>query len=200
MATRPSSPPHSFPSSIQAFLRTLLQEDSCLGHTILQFLTVTEDPNYLHNNETLQMLYIECIDISLNRIEVSVSSASRDAIDQHVEQVRGFLSLIDPIPDMTRVIKAIDRVFLKLIQFKHPSVEGGWELFTPETIYSCIIGRSSPILVRRLQDIEEFRRSSDDNEGVESTVSYNDSNQYWKKEFYLSMKEKQHFLERTMVC
>lgn len=204
MATRPASPPHSFPSSIQAFLRNLLQDDSCLGHTLLQFLMVSEDPNYLHNNETLQMIYIECIDISLGKLEGRVSSNIRlsegdHSIDKHVEQICNFLSLIDPAPDMTRVIKGVDRVLLKLIQFKHPAGEGGVALFTAEMIYSCIIGRGSPILIRRFQDIEEFHRSSDNNnEGAEPMTSEN-SKKYWKNEFYLSMKEKQHFLERTMV-
>ena len=157
------------------------------------------DPIYLQNNETLQLLYIECIDISLTRIERCSNERSGVgvSVDKEIECVCTSLSLIDPAPEMTRVVKNVDRVLSKLLQFRNPLASGGVVSFSPETIYSCIIGRSSPLLVQRFQDIEEFYQASQ-NEGVELSVM-EASEDYWKNEFYQSMKHKQHFLERVMV-
>ncbi len=202
VTSRPASPPHLIPSSIQGFLRTLLQLNPCLGHALLQSLTITDSPNYIQNNETLQLLYIECIDISLGKIDGrihddTVQSDKGVATNNEVECICNWLSLIDPTPEMTRVVKSIDRIFSKLMQLKSCD-DDSVNLFNSELIYSCIIGRSSFLLVQRFQDIEQFLRSNQNNEGVELNV-IEDSDEYWKKEFYLSLKQKQHFLERVMV-
>ena len=202
MTPRPSSPPHLLPSSIQGFLRTLLQLNPCLGHALLQSLTVLDNPNYMSNNETIQLLYIECIDISLGKIDGrihddTIQSTEGVSTKNEVECICNWLSLIDPTPEMTRVVKSIDKIFSKLMQLKSCD-DDTVNIFNSELIYSCIIGRSSLLLVQRFQDIEQFLQSNLNNEGAELDVIKN-SDKYWKNEFYLSLKQKQHFLERVMV-
>lgn len=202
--TGQATPLHSMPNSVLGFLKTVLHSDPCLGHTLFQSLTIRDNPNYLHNNETVQLLYAECIDASLGRIEgcgsdTSLQSKGGVSIEKEVEYICTCLSLIDPAPEMTKVVKSVDRILLKLVRMKDPTnSEGGERMFPSEVIYGCIIGRGSSLLVQRFQDIEEFLWV---NKGEGKPPSSDECGyQYWKNEFYLSVNQKQHFLERVVVC
>ena len=199
MVPRPVSPPHVFPSSIQGFLRTLIQTNPALGHAVLSALTISGSPHYLSNNETLQLLYIECIDISLGKIEGIIDEEADPSVDKEVNCICDYLSLLDPTPEMTKVVKNVDRIFLKLMELKRPFNNVGLDHpFKPKLIYSCLVGRSSPLLVQRFQDIEEFLRVSQESDEVDVMESL-ESGKYWKSKFYRATKQKQHFLETALV-
>lgn len=172
-----------------------------LGHAIFNALTITDSPtHYLPNNEALQLLYIECIDISLGKIEGLVDEGAESvSIDEEVNHICNFLSLLDPTPEMTKVVKSVDRILLKFVELKQPLDDVGMVcLFKPELIYSCLIGRSSPLLVQRFQDIEEFLRINQEKDGGDE-MEVLESGEYWKDKFYLALKQKHHFLETVMV-
>ena len=157
-------------------------------------------------------MYIDCIDTSLSKIETEGEEVEShvgvvEDLNDKVEHIYNMLSLMDPWPEMTRMIKNVDRVLLKLLQSglsRGGENEVAGVVFKPEIIYSCLIGRSSPILIQRYQDIEEFLgvdlvQDTSVYQEVESERHVLNSNDYWKTEFYRALKEKQHFLERIIV-
>ena len=187
-------PLHTFDNNIKTFLRSVLMASPSLAHTLILYLTIRESPrfsNYLHNNEILQTLYIECIDVYWSKLEKLYSVENNEEKDNLIDKIHLMLSLIDPQPEMSRLLTRLDNLLVKLLQSTIKN--DGSLVFTFESIYSCFIGRALPTLIQRLQDIEYHICSRvDKSEGVAVI-------ERWKDEFYKCVKERQHFLERTMV-
>ena len=177
-----------------------------MAHVLISYLTVANRPHYLTNNELLQLLYIDCIDVYFGRLEKLCRRASstedpnlHKEISELSSKIHSILSLVDPLPDMTRFFKRLDSTLVKLIQldFKNPAKEG---LFTFSSVYSCFLGRSSPMLIQRLQDIEEFLKGHSGGQAEEEVAKeYSSNEERWEAELYKTLRSNHHFLERIMV-
>ena len=198
---------HTFHHTIQKFLLSVLQSDPSVAHVLISYLTVESRPHYLANNELLQSLYIDCIDIYWKKLEKRAHKAStsndpklQSSIVGLAEKIHHLLSLIDPQSDMSRFLNRLDNTLVKLIQLDFVS-SSGERLFTYSSVYSCFLGRSSPMLIQRFQDTEEYlkgyrRRQQWEELPVREEAS---SEGRWEAELYKALRESQHFLERIMV-
>lgn len=218
-----TTPTHTFPSTVQAFIRSLVFASPPLGHALIISLTIRDNPTYLVNNETIQLIYIDCIDIHLKKIldsietttettptttETTPSTGGETVVsekDAKIHDVLEVLSLVDPSPEMSRIMKQLDKIFVVMLQI----MAGGKYLFSVESIYGVLIGRESQILVKRFQDVEEYLRKSvttvsqlspsEGGRGQDGRGQEVDHQQVWRERFYVSLREKQHFLERSLV-
>lgn len=189
-------PLHTFHTTIQSFLRSVLYSNLSLGHVLISYLTVRERPHYTSNNELLQCLYIDCVDHYWGKLEKAsrkVDTNYNSKIVDLADKIHGMLSLIDPQPDMSRFLKRLDNVLIKLLQSDSQSCEGKL-LFTFHSLYSCFLGRSNTILIQRFESIEEIMKDVSDDINSPST-----GEDYWRQELFRALKNKQHFLERIMV-
>lgn len=148
----------------------------------------------------LQLLYLDCIDILWDKLEKLKDDRQQD-MENTADDIHIMLSLIDPQPDMGEIFKRFDKLLVKLIESQF--FVNNKLLFSFESIYSCLIGRSSPILVQRFQDIEEYMKGSSNIGGGEGEDDVErgvvTSEQQWRDEFYKALRGRQHFLERVMV-
>lgn len=167
----------------------------------MRVLTVQDNPHYLANNQLLQLLYLDCVDVLWDKLEKLKDDRQQD-MENIADDIHVLLSLVDPQPDMGEVFKRFDKLLVKLIESQF--IVDDKLLFSFESIYSCLIGRSSPILVQRFQDIEEYMKGSGNIGGGEGEDDVErgvvTSEQQWQDEFYKALRERQHFLERVMVC
>ena len=161
--------------------------DPTLGHAFITSLTVSvttsSSQQYLSNNESLQFVYLDCIDECLDVLKSleggkipendsdsqyesdqalspqSGTSGPRLTGTQHekvMSMVYSLLSLIDGGPEMTRLTKKIDTLFHTLLQTSY-TVSAGLDIkFDVGRIYGCLLGRQSTFLLSRLQEVEEF--------------------------------------------
>ena len=228
-ASDPASP---FQSSILAFLHNVLVSKPATGHALIQSLMAPDSPAYLVNNEALQILYVEAIYESLEAVlQLKLPEAMETDSDSQYESdhtwttanrgrqsvtrecqrlttlVYDLLSLMDPRPEMTRV--SIDKLFVYLLEFSHQLGPDKPVRFDPSGIYSCLVGRSSLYLLKRLHEAEEFLRLREANRcgGSEENIGgwslrllrETGSSRDWRGLFYHAYHDHKHLLECVLV-
>lgn len=212
-----------------------------LGHALIMSLTVPDSPAYIANNESLQLIYIECINDCLEMITKlkCVDSLDQDSsYDSQYESdqptsgqgrtqaeserltvmIYTLLALMDPTQDMVRLTKKIDGVFhtlLKMTCIISPQVKVQFET---GRIYASLIGRSSPFLIKRLHDVEEYLRihpgvddtnipmATDQSSSKELPLQLNldcgrslrESKAEWRTRFYEALYDNKHILEAAL--
>lgn len=153
-----------------------------LGHALITSLMVQSGSSaYLANNESLQMVYVECINETLESLaQAKVSETADDSsydsqyesdhpssethkgvfkeCEKKVAFVYTLLSLIDPSNEMTRITNRLDRIFHTLLKTTFKIGSGISLRFETGKVYACLLGRSSPLLINRLHEVEEYLR------------------------------------------
>ena len=229
-------PVSPFQSSILSFLHNILVTKPTTGHALISSLTAPESPTYLANNEALQLLYVNAIHESLEAIlqlklppepfETDSDSqyesdhtltTGRQSVTKECQRLTSLvyqlLSLMDPQPNMTHVL--IDKLFVLLLKIDHKLGGNQSIRFDVSRIYACLVGRSTPYLIQRLHEVEEYVRVKSNNgeaggrggspEGKDGgrwslkllgrTASAGD----WRNLFYHVYHDQRHFLECVLV-
>jgi len=198
------------------------------GHTLINSMTVEDGPDYIANNEALQSVYIDCITgylEKLSQLKAPESLETDSSYDSQYESdhatggmqntykqcekivatIYDLLSLVDPSPKMLKLAKKIDKLFLLLLQSKYPIGPECTIVFESGRIYSCLLGRSTPFLINRLHEVEEYLRTNWATEegvasmGLETRGSERSDSEEWRGLFYEALYNKRHPLERIMV-
>lgn len=218
-------PHHSFPSSVVSFLREVLSSNPSLAHAILSAIQCPSNHQLIStNNETVQLLYVECIEDSIKQLHTMLGKGDEHSDSQYesdvapqggtprvgdfeerrqelVESIYSMLSLLDPTPNMSQVMRRLQEILGHLLKFDGKDSTKDRLCFTREEIYSCFVGRKSSLLIRRLQELEDFQRTlggasgSDDGRRKEEQ----DEAQKWSSVFYSAIQDRKHFLESVMV-
>ena len=219
-----------FQSAVLSFLHNVLVSKPATGHALIQSLTAPDRHTNLVNNEALQLLYVEAIYESLEAIlQLKLPEAIETDSDSQYESdhtwtttnqgqqnvtkecqrltnlVYDLLSLMDPKPDMTRV--AVDKLFVYLLELDHTLVPDRSIRFEPSKIYACLLGRSSPYLLKRLQEVEEYVRTGGINRSADEKTSgwslkllrEMSTSLDWRGLFYHAYHDRKHFLECVLV-
>ena len=224
-----------FQSAVLSFLHNILVSKPTTGHALIQSLTAKESPSpaYLSNNEALQLLYVDAIHETLEAIltlklpsEVPETDSDSQYESDHtltsVNQGRksvtkecqrlmtlvyDLLSLMDPRADMGRVL--VDKLFVFLLKMNHQLGPDKFIRFDVSKIYSCLVGRSTPYLVRRLHEVEEYVRvkaSSVGGGAAEKSGAWSlkllgqtEGPQDWRALFFHVYHDHKHFLECVLV-
>ena len=221
-----------------SFIRDIVSVISpALGHALIQALTVPANPHYLSNNQLLQNAYVDCIRECLESLAAissrdefetdssydsqyesdhasggGVSSAHREC-ERLINSVYSLLALIDPVPEMSKLVKKLDSVFHSLLLSEFSvSPELPSLRFETGRIYSCLLGRSSSFLVNRLQEVEEYLRMKSSAESTAESQSVEQgrggkalslrslsSKEEWRDHFYEAIFDHKHILENVLV-
>lgn len=221
-----------FPSTILSFLHDVLVSKPATGHALICSLTVPDSPTHHVNNEALQLLYVEAINESLEAIlQLKLPEAAETDSDSQYESdhmwttasqgrqsvtkecrrltnlVYDLLSFMDPQPDMSRV--SVDKLFVFLLELCHQLGPERPIRFDSSQIHSCLLGRSSPYLLKRLHEAEEYIRNKQAN-GSSPTNKKSSVNSLqllrqtgttgdWRGVFYHAYHDRKHFLECVLV-
>lgn len=221
-----------FPSTILSFLHNILVSRPATGHALICSLTVPDSHIHLFNNEALQLLYVEAINETLEAIlQLKLPEAVETDSDSQYESdhtwttvnqgrqsvtkecrrltnlVYDLLSFMDPQPDMSRV--SVDKLFVFILELCHQLGPERPIRFDTSRIYSCLLGRSSPYLLKRLHDAEEYirikgSRTTDKKNTVTNAWSlrvlqYASTTGDWRGMFYHTHHDHKHFLECVLV-
>ena len=164
---------------ITSFLRDVVTIlDPALGHTLITSLMVTSySSQYISNNESLQFIYLDCIDECLEALQTLCTANGRESnldsqyksnmsgveftgseCEKAVNMVYILLSLMNGTPEMTRLMKKVDTIFHTLLQGSYSVGTGPPVTFEVGRIYACLLGRSNTFLINRLHEVEEFLR------------------------------------------
>ena len=199
-----------------------------LSHALIKSMTVENDTNYLSNNEALQSTYVngimDCLDMlkqmkAPENLETDSSYDSQYESDHATSGVRNtykqcenliakvydLLALVDPSPQMSRLEKKIDRVFLDLLRSTYVISPECTVAFEIGRIYSCLLGRPTPFLINRLHEVEEYLRINQATEegvasgGLKMRVSERSDSEEWRELFYEALYDKKHPLESVVV-
>ena len=190
------SVPH-FSGLIISFIRDVITTVSpTLGHTLITSLSVPNSLVHLANNESLQLIYIECINDYLDLLvkqknesspepdssydsqyesdhPTSGVRSSRKSCEKIVSRVYTILSLLDPTQDMVKLTKKIDTVFHTLLRTTYVISSEITVTFETGKIYACLLGRSKPFLINRLHDVEEYIRLHPDTKDTPTATDAN---------------------------
>lgn len=234
----PSSPAESVqhlqPLILQFLHDVITTLNPALGHSLINSLMVPDGgSSYLPNNEALQMIYIDCINETLDWLSQAKcaetmendsydsqyesdhsSSKTKDSLFKESEKKVSFvytiLSLVDPANEMSRVTNRLDRIFHTLLK---TTFKVGADLsvrFDSGRVYACLLGRSSPLLINRFHDVEEYLRMNrrlehdqDSNTALEDTPLHKGRTPYsleieWKERFYQALYDHKHLLENII--
>ena len=198
-----------------------------LVHTIIRNLTVNGNSNYLNNNETLQSIYIDCLTGSLESLShlKAPESLETDSSDSQYESdhsssvqsiysecqrlvtlVYDILSLMDPLAEMVKLTKRVDQLFLLLLEAKYNVSSEYTVTFDSGRIYSCLLGRSAPVLINRFHEVEEYLRMTRAAESGGALASHlrqgtvaGDPLEEWRDLFYEALYDHRHLLESVLV-
>ena len=228
-------PVSPFQSAVLSFLREVLILKPATGHALISSLTVPDNSTYLINNESLQLLYVEAINETLEAIlqlklpegmetdsdsqyesdhTLTTMNRGRQSVTKECHRltnlVYDLLSLMNPKPNMSRV--SVDKLFVYLLELRHELGPEKPIQFHPSKIYSCLLGRSSPYLLKRLHDVEEYVRRKETNgaNGADEKHAGSSSwslrllkktstTQDWRGLFYHTHHDHKHFLECVLV-
>ena len=212
-----------FPPLTLSFLHDVITvSSSTLGHALIECLTVDE-PEYLSNNEALQSIYVDCVYEcleTLNQLKSAEPFETDSSYDSQYESdhtptggvgslyrecqrlvatVYSLLSLMDPRPEMTKLSKKIDRVFLTLLKVQYVVTPELTAAFESSRLYSCLLGRSTPFLINRLYGVEEYIRTNKTAEGGGATGKEGNALEKWRELFYEALYDNKHWLESMLV-
>ena len=214
-----------------------------LGHALITSLMIPTGSTYLANNEALQMIYIECINETLEGLsqakvsEIADNDSSYDSqyesdhpssethkglfkeCEKKVAFVYTLLSLIDPSNEMTRITNRLDRIFHTLLKTTFKIGPGTSLRFKTGKVYACLLGRSSPLLINRLHEVEEYLRMNrgfdhheEEGDTSPTAMSVHDGHPQhprhkeapslqeieWKERFYQALYDHKHLLESVI--
>ena len=214
-----------------------------LGHALITSLMVPSGSTYLANNEALQMIFVECINEALeglSQAKVSKIADNDSSYDSQYESdhpssethkgvfkecekkvafVYTLLSLIDPSNEMTRITNRLDRIFHTLLKTTFKIGPGISLRFETGKVYACLLGRSSPLLINRLHEVEEYLRMNrgfdqheEEGDTSPTTISVCDGHPHhprhkeapslqeieWKERFYQALYDHKHLLESVI--
>lgn len=225
-----------FSGLIVSFIHDVITTISpALGHALISSLSVPNSSAHMANNESLQLIYIECINdcldllSKLNSREGSLEPDydSQYESDQPTSGVRGtekgcekilsliysLLSLLDPSHEMVKLTRKIDTIFHTLLRKTYVISENLKVSFETGQIYACLLGRSTPFLINRLHEVEEYLRMHPETdetstistplklslqEAKKSTLTAKDSVHEWRQRFYEALYDHKHLLESTL--
>lgn len=125
------------------------------------------------------------------------------------------LSLLDPTHDMGRLTKKIDTVFHTLLRTTYVISPDVKVRFETGRIYASLLGRSTPFLIKRLHDVEEYLRMHPGTEDASVPVqrsedtprklslqlavdSRKDLQDQWRGRFYKALYDHKHLLESAL--
>ena len=195
-----------------------LYENPTLGHAIINKLTCNNSNEFLANNQTLQGLFLKCIERSLNSLVASSDGVQADFFEsedqakfqQNQDLIYDLLSLMDPTPEMTEL--KLDGVFLRLLEL---TVDAGLNqpisLFDSKKIYSCFLGRKMNYLIVEFQRVEEYVRknqtkqlqlkssSNSEEDHIGASFRRVPDREKWRFLFFETLYSNQHMLERVLV-
>ena len=182
------------------------------------------------------MIYVDCINESLEALSQSKVSDTADndssydsqyesdhpstethkgifkECEKKVAFVYTLLSLADPSNEMTRVTNRLDRLFHTLLKTTFKIGPGLSLRFETGRVYACLLGRSSPLLINWLHEVEEYLRMNrgfDHEEEEVAATTTDDSTPHhhrhketpsiqeteWKERFYQALYDHKHLLE-----
>ena len=208
----------TFSNPCLQFLRNCLYENPTLGHAIINKLTCKIRNELLANNQTLQGLFLKCIEGSLNTLVSSIEGVQPDFFEsedqakfqQYQDLIYDLLSLMDPMPEMTEL--KLDGVFLRLLEL---TIDTGLNqpisLFDSKKIYSCLLGRKINYLIVEFQRVEEYVRKNQTKQ-LQLKLLSNDEEDHsgfafrrvankekWRCLFFETLYSNQHMLEHVLV-
>ena len=229
------SVPHLQPLILQFLHDVITTLNPALGHSLINSLMVPNGgSSYLANNEALQMIYIDCINETLDCLsqakgaETTENDSSYDSqydsdhssnktkhglfkeCEKKVSFVYTILSLVDPANEMSRVNNRLDRIFHTLLR---TTFKIGADLsvrFDSGRVYACLLGRSSPLLINRFHEVEEYLRMNrrleheeDSSTSLEDTPLHKEREPSllefeWKERFYQALYDHKHLLENVI--
>ena len=180
------------------------------------------------------MIYIDCINETLDvlsQAKVSQTSGNDSSYDSQYESdhsssmtqdglfkecakkvafVYTLLSLIDPTNEMSRTTNKLDRIFHTLLRSSFKVGPGLTVRFETGRIYACLLGRSSPLLINRLHEIEEYLRMNRGFDHEEDSAVISEGTPHhrekdassvhleWKERFYQALLDHKHLLEKVI--
>ena len=170
---------------------------------------------FLANNQTLQDLFLKCIEGSLNSLVSSIEGVQPDFFENEDqakfrELIYDLLSLMDPTPEMKEL--KLDRVFFRLLEL---TVDTGLNqpvsLFDSKKIYSCLLGRKINYLIVEFQRVEEYVRKNQTKQLQLKLLSSSEEDrsgfafrrvadkEKWRFLFFETLCSNQHMLENVLV-
>lgn len=206
-------PGTTFPKACLQFLRNCLYENPSLGHAIIERLMCKGNKEFLANNQTLQGLFLKCIEGSLNSViqngeGMQTGVLENENLQQYQDLIYNLLSLMNPTSEMTEL--ELDRVFLRLLELK--GADPSFALFDSKKIYSCLLGRKTNYLIMQFQRVEEYMRKnqpkqlyvrslSNGNEEHNEVLTFKKANkeEKWRYLFFETLYNNQHMLENVLV-
>lgn len=227
----PDTVPQLQPLIIQFLHDVITALNPALGHALISSLMVPSGAPYLANNEALQMIYIDCISETLESLSQAKkatanehdssydsqyesdhpSSKTQEGLFKECEKKVSFiytlLSFIDPSNEMSRMNNKLSRIFHTLLKTSFTVGTGLSVKFESGHIYACLLGRSSPLLIDRLYEVEDYLRM---NRGVEDVFVTGESTPRhkgreagsiqleWKERFYQALLDHKHLLENVI--
>ena len=128
--------------------------------------------------------------------------------EKKISFVYTLLSLIDPTNEMSRLTNRLDRMFHTLLKSSFKVGEDVAVKFDSSRIYACLLGRSSPFLINRLHDVEEYLRMNKGMDYEEAAIDDGKSHrgekaslsiqQEWNERFYQALYDHRHLLENVI--
>ena len=151
-------------------------------------------------------LSTEGLSVEERESEVECQKRVADVVDAKMETVLDILSFINP--NFAPKDKTLDTLFIHLLNFCFsfgPHL-GGFKVFHPGKLYSCLLGQKSTALVVKLQDCEEILRQkyASKNQPDAHAVVLNANpvercREKWKETVFEAVRGKRHFLEDKVV-
>ncbi|KAK6181134.1 hypothetical protein SNE40_009062 [Patella caerulea] len=211
---------HTLSKNTLNFLKQLLLSKTDLGHLIINHLMirdVQEKPssntdfshsdsqgggdNISRNNETLQSLYVQCINTVLDHIEKTTIKQQ-----EKLEQFSKLLGYYDPQPYWNYL--QLRQLFTRLLE---TSGQDG-SLLSKDTIVSLLIGRKNNYLIDEFCKLEyellstkacemnnrETAGISEEEKCIIYVFCEQDRENRWRNMFLLSTKKQKHFLEMIL--
>ena len=137
----------------------------------------------MSNNESLQFVYLDCLVECLDALDSlkcvtekpgndsdsqyeSDHASSGGGVRQNAEaceramgMVYTLLSMVDGSVEMMRLTKRVETIFHTLLKAEYNIGSGGPPVkFDVGRVYGCLLGRPTPFLISRLQEVEEYLR------------------------------------------
>ena len=179
------------------------------------------------NDQVLQGIYMQCISERLALLtRLSQEADADDAeIDRVSNSIYGFLSRMDPSPEMISL--PLDALFsdLLLASVPTPDVISSSKHLSRNNLYSCLLGRNEPFLIDRFCKVEDHmlitkalpdfdakmvasrqRRPTGGDIADNKTdrpsdlgIRPNTQSCAWHRRFFAAFQDGEHFLEALLV-
>ncbi len=219
-----------FSGLIVSFIHDVITTISpALGHALITSLSVPNSSAHMANNESLQLIYIECINDCLELVSKTNSRESslepdydsqyesdhptsgvgktKKGCEKILSLIYSLLSFLDPTHEMVKLTRKIETIFHTLLRKTYVISEDLKVSFETGQIYACLLGKSTPFLINKLHEVEEYLRmhpETDDastlslQEAKKPSLTTQESVHEWRQRFYESLYDHRHLLETTL--